>query len=36
MRDVRFGSLADMAAALQNVRFALKSGHHRRASACPL
>jgi hypothetical protein len=25
--DVRFGSLADIAAALPNVRFTLKSGH---------
>src|SRR5262249_43443708 len=34
--DVRFGSLADIAAALPNVRFTPKSGHHRTPLSCPL
>jgi len=34
--NVRFGSLADTAALLQNVRFTCKSGHHRKPSSCPL
>jgi hypothetical protein len=36
MRDVRFGSLADVADALPNVRFTPESGHHRASLACPL
>ena len=35
-RDVRFGSLADIVAALPNVRFAPESRHHRKPSSCPL
>ena len=34
--DVRFGSLADIAAAFSNVRFAPESRHHRTSLACPL
>ena len=34
--DVRFGSLADIAAALPNVRFTPESGHNRAFWACPL
>jgi hypothetical protein len=33
---VRFGSLADIADALPNVRFTPNSGHHRPDSSCPL
>jgi hypothetical protein len=34
--DVRFGSLADIAAALPDVRFTPESGPRRRSSSCPL
>ena len=34
--DVRFGSLAHIAAAFSNVRFAPESRHHRTSLACPL
>ena len=34
--DVRFGSLADIAAAIPNVRFTPRSRHHRAQSASPL
>jgi hypothetical protein len=33
---VRFGSLADIANALPNVRFSPESGHHRTPSSCLL
>ena len=33
---VRYGSLADIAAALPNVRFTPESGHQRRPLPCPL
>src|ERR1700746_3263561 len=33
--SVCFGSLADIAAALPNVRFTPESGHHRKRSSCP-
>ena len=34
--DVRFGSYADIATSLQDVRFTPKSGHVQCNSACPL
>jgi hypothetical protein len=34
-RDVRFGSFADIAAALANVCFTPESGHPRRPLSCP-
>ena len=34
--DVRFGSKADICAAISHVRFAPESGHVQRTSACPL
>jgi len=33
---VRYGSLADIAAAIPNVRFTPESGHRRKRSSCPL
>jgi hypothetical protein len=36
LQDVRLGSLADIAAALSNVRFTPESGHRRKQSSCPL